>query len=343
MKIFVTPKYMPQAELTLEEINKKLELGDFDGSEPARTSETNEWTTLDKIDGVTIPTHSDTATEHRDDPKASALESLSIKLIDDQKKMSIQQPSTVENDPPSKLKLLIIILVSIGWILLCIQAFISISFWSFTDESALIRGLLSTPTDPTAIGAVIGTFLGSTPFAIMAFVLAKAFLRKESNFGRPLVMGSILMLVFTGFGIFLPVGQDDASIPHSVFPGSDITQQEVVEVVLEGMQRGVKQTNSTCPIMLDNETRLDSSAVGPELRAVYYHTFVNYLASELDPELIKTNLRYDVMFKACKSSDMIETMLYGAVYEYVYHGKAGIEIARFEVNRSDCEQIGSEI
>ncbi len=343
MKVIVKSKYLPQAELNLEEINKKLELGDFDGSEPARTSEANEWTTLDKIEGVIIPTHSDTATEHREDPKASALESLSIKLIDDQKKMGIQKPPAVENDPPSKLKLSKIIVVAIGWILLCVQAITSIGVWSFTDESALIRGLLNNPTNPTALGAVIGTLFGSSLFTIFAFILAKSFLRKQTNFGRPLVVGSILMFVFTGFGIFLPVSEQGNNGSYAAHPKSGLTQHEMVEAVLMGMQKGVKQTNMTCPIMVDEETRMDSASLGPGLRAVNYYTFINYLASDLDPDLIKTNLRYDVMFKACKSADMTETMLYGAVYEYVYYGKAGIEIARFEINRSNCAQIGSEI
>lgn len=98
MNVFVKPKYLPQAELNLEEINKKLESGEFDGSEQARISEANEWTTLDKIEGVIIPTHSDTVndsqnytaanttTDHSNDPKTSALESVAIKLLEDQGK-----------------------------------------------------------------------------------------------------------------------------------------------------------------------------------------------------------------------------------------------------------------
>jgi len=55
MRIHIKPRYQPQQELSLEEINVLLRKGELDGDEPAWTPGLDDWTTLRIIDGVKIP------------------------------------------------------------------------------------------------------------------------------------------------------------------------------------------------------------------------------------------------------------------------------------------------
>ncbi len=55
MRIFVEKEYQPRLELSLGEVNQKLEIGEFDGTENAWTAGQKEWTELNKISGVIIP------------------------------------------------------------------------------------------------------------------------------------------------------------------------------------------------------------------------------------------------------------------------------------------------
>ena len=55
MRIHIRPRYQPQQELSLEEINVLLRKGELDGDEPAWTVGLEDWTALRTIDGVRIP------------------------------------------------------------------------------------------------------------------------------------------------------------------------------------------------------------------------------------------------------------------------------------------------
>ena len=116
MKIFVKPDYQPQEELNLEEVNRKLALGDLDGSEKARISEADEWTTLGKITGVILKTHDelakdplidvgmrDSSTDLPDVPQTSALESVAIRHFENQSNKGQMQNQMKGNvSPPER-------------------------------------------------------------------------------------------------------------------------------------------------------------------------------------------------------------------------------------------------
>lgn len=55
MHVHVKPHYQPAVELTLDDVNAKLAIGDFDGRELAWIPGLSEWTTLDLIPGVARP------------------------------------------------------------------------------------------------------------------------------------------------------------------------------------------------------------------------------------------------------------------------------------------------
>jgi len=116
MKVFVKPDYQPQEELNLEEVNRKLASGDLDGTEKARISEADEWTTLGKITGIILKTHDELAKEPLIDvgmrdspidlpevPQTSALESVAIRHIEDQRKRGQMQNQMKGNvSPPDR-------------------------------------------------------------------------------------------------------------------------------------------------------------------------------------------------------------------------------------------------
>lgn len=131
-------------------------------------------------------------------------------------------------------------------------------------------------------------------------------------------------------------GQLGKEVGKATFSPSKPSPQEIEAKLIEGFQIAAKEFNEKCPIMLDEETRLDKATVGPGPRAVYHHTFPKYNSNEIDPSIIRSDLRAEVMQKVCSNEKMKKSLQYGGIYVYSYYGKDAVEIARFEIDRSDC-------
>jgi hypothetical protein len=112
--------------------------------------------------------------------------------------------------------------------------------------------------------------------------------------------------------------------------------KDIEAKLIEGFSTAAKEINQKCPMMLDDETRIDKVTVGPGTRIVYHHTFPNYNSDEIDGNLIRTDLRDQVIRKVCSNEKMEKSIRYGGIYVYSYCAKDNVEIARFEIDRNDC-------
>ena len=145
------------------------------------------------------------------------------------------------------------------------------------------------------------------------------------------------VLAFIAIVIAMAIsGQIGRETGKSVFAPSKPSPQVLEAKLIEGFATAANEINQKCPMMIDEETRLDKATVGPGARAVYHHTFPKYKSNEIDADLIRTNLRAEVRRKVCSNESMKKSLQYRGIYVYSYYGKDAIEIARFEIDRNDC-------
>jgi hypothetical protein len=89
--------------------------------------------------------------------------------------------------------------------------------------------------------------------------------------------------------------------------------------------------NEQCPMVLDKDTRLDTTMAGPGNRLTYYYTLVNYLKSELDSEELKKNIKPNLINNAKTNKDMESFRLNRIELIYIYRDKENIEILRIAI------------
>lgn len=150
------------------------------------------------------------------------------------------------------------------------------------------------------------------------------------------VLGLLVVLIAAaiagGFGKF--IGQ-------SIVGSSKQNPQQIEEQLTKGFTAAAKQINQRGPTMVDENTRLDRASVGPGARATYHYSFPNSSSRDVDASVLQATLPPTVKRKVCSNKDMRPSLLLGATYVYSYEGNDGIEIARFEVNQSDCALSGT--
>ncbi len=114
------------------------------------------------------------------------------------------------------------------------------------------------------------------------------------------------------------------------------TQQEVDAIITKGFAQIAEQKNRQGPTMIDKDTRWDRSEAGPGPRLTYFYSFPNYSSRDIAPSWLQANLKPDVKKSICANKEMQPSLRYGATYVYAYSGNDGMEIARFQINKNDC-------
>lgn len=140
---------------------------------------------------------------------------------------------------------------------------------------------------------------------------------------------AILIAAAIGGGIGKQVGK-------AAFSPSKPSAQQIEEKLIEGFTKAAEQSNRRGPIMVDKDTRWDRSDVGPGARLTYFYSFPNYSSRDIEPGWLLANLKPEVKKGVCASKEMKPSLQYGAIYAYAYSGNDGAEIARFEINKNDC-------
>ncbi|TMO56453.1 hypothetical protein [Pseudoalteromonas phenolica] len=93
--------------------------------------------------------------------------------------------------------------------------------------------------------------------------------------------------------------------------------------------------NKNGPVMLDEETRLDSVATFKNY-IIYNNTMVNYSVEQLDPNQF-TMLLQDIVIKPlCSNKDLKAFQDYGVTMVYRYVDKSGNFISELSKDMSTC-------
>lgn len=137
-----------------------------------------------------------------------------------------------------------------------------------------------------------------------------------------------MVVVFTALG--LGVGYN-----YGILKG----QQAVDDRVLAE----INKLNATVPVMLDNETQLDSVFLSSDGKSIVYRfSIVNYdredlLESNLIPKMESLAKR-----TSCMNSQMSFILDYGYEYHLEYRDSAGQPVFSVKLSKGDCEAIMSQ-
>ncbi|WGS60571.1 hypothetical protein [Vibrio lentus] len=102
------------------------------------------------------------------------------------------------------------------------------------------------------------------------------------------------------------------------------------------LMQAASQINQNLPMMVDAETRWDSTS-GFQKQFRYSYTLVNYAAEDLDPKSIKTSMQSQLINSVCTTKEMQIFVNNGVPVIYAYYGKNGKQVTTITVHPSSCE------
>ena len=89
-------------------------------------------------------------------------------------------------------------------------------------------------------------------------------------------------------------------------------------------------------MMVDKETRLDTTLGGPGRKYTYYYTLVNNSSESVDPQQLQKALGPSVKREACSNKTFKILFENGVVITYSYRGNDSRFITQIDVLPSDC-------
>lgn len=125
-------------------------------------------------------------------------------------------------------------------------------------------------------------------------------------------------------------------IGQSAFAPSRPTAQQMEELLIQSFNKAAEESNRLGPRMVDEDTRWDRTTVGPGARVNYFYSFPNRSSLEITASWLHENWEPVVKNGVCTNKEMKPSLQFGGTYVYAYIGNDGVEIARFEFDRHDC-------
>jgi len=94
------------------------------------------------------------------------------------------------------------------------------------------------------------------------------------------------------------------------------------------------QINNTLPMMIDSETRFDSTAAYPGKEFAYFFTIINYTVEEVDMDIFE-GIRANLINNAKTNSDMEIFRENKVNLKYVYRDKDMKEIIQIKISADE--------
>lgn len=136
----------------------------------------------------------------------------------------------------------------------------------------------------------------------------------------------ILVIAFAG-GIGKIVGK---SATESYLAGKD---NAAIDTAL---LHAASEINKTLPMMVDAETRLDSTT-GINRTIRYNYTMVNYTVADLDGVSFEKSMKQTLINKVCTTKEMQVFVRNKVPVSFAYYDKKGKQITFITVPSSSCE------
>jgi len=186
-------------------------------------------------------------------------------------------------------------------------------------------GIFNGVLEAGLIGAVIGGIFGAL------FGVSKLFAKKstkeeqaENKKGntRPFVIGAIIVgIIFVMFAVFSGTDYEDiggAGIPD------DVLLQTASDI------------NSGLPIMVDSETRLDSTG-GANNTFIYNYTLINADSSTFDRDNFYSAFSERLETQICSAPELATFREYEVLMRYNYYDVSGSLLGSIEFDTAVCQ------
>ena len=134
--------------------------------------------------------------------------------------------------------------------------------------------------------------------------------------------------IFLALVIVLGIGKPFSRAMHGAKASQDIDMDKALAYVANRM-------NSHLPMMIDKETRLDSTSGGSGPNFYYLMTLPSFNSSEIDPQEIHA-LAPQTKAAICSLAEMRPVFEMGVTVHNVYRGNDGKEITRVSISPADC-------
>ena len=95
------------------------------------------------------------------------------------------------------------------------------------------------------------------------------------------------------------------------------------------------EINQSLPMMVDSETRLDSTLAFRN-SFLYKYTMINYSVDDLDPVEFKAAMEPQITSSVCTTEDMKAFVQNHSEVKYLYHDKDGKFISKIIVHTKEC-------
>ena len=155
------------------------------------------------------------------------------------------------------------------------------------------------------------------------------------------ILGFPLLLLLLGILSAL-TSNDQTSIDKPINSANTYQTQKAIsdqeaELKITGeLEKAAKVLNKNTPRMVDEDTRMDASTVGPGFRVNINYTLPKHSAGEIDADQIVQIMRPTLKNYACSKKNMKLLLQYGADFVYLYHDKDGMLITSITIDRNDC-------
>lgn len=103
----------------------------------------------------------------------------------------------------------------------------------------------------------------------------------------------------------------------------------------EALLKAASEINSKLPMMVDSETRLDST-VGLTKSFRYNYTLINYASSGVSASDLNSGLSQKLINNVCTNKEMQIFVKNGVTVSYAYFGNDGKQVTIISVAPSQC-------
>lgn len=101
--------------------------------------------------------------------------------------------------------------------------------------------------------------------------------------------------------------------------------------------KAASEMNKKLPMMIDSETRLDTTTGGNKTFQ-YNYTLVNYSAANISSQEIHNALEQKIINGVCTTKEMEAFVKKGVTVAYAYYGNDGKQITVISVAPSQCNK-----
>ena len=123
--------------------------------------------------------------------------------------------------------------------------------------------------------------------------------------------------------------------------GTEVTKEVIDSIETSNgipnslLTEAASELNKLSPYMVDSETRFDNS-LGINNSMIYNYTLINYGPGEIEPSLIREELKPKTRNITCSSPQMDTFRKYSVLLVYNYYDNTGSLITSFDVDLGSC-------